>query len=139
MRELSTKVVDHFKAVSIEDRTDAKKAILPLLRLRIGSRALSARRRTRKDEKHLGQSVPLETLDYEPANAGDDSGDAAVEKLRTWLAPKWNRLSPTEKKVIQFTILREPPMTDDEAAKEIGTTPGNVKVTRYRALKKLRP
>src|SRR5690349_18726858 len=67
LRELATKVVEHFKAVSIEDRADATKAIYPRLRLRILSRVLDARRRTRTDEKRFGQSMPVEALDYEPA------------------------------------------------------------------------
>src|SRR5206468_3599176 len=61
--------------------------------------------------------------------------DAAVEKVEQLLLSKGNQLSDTEKKVIEITILREPPMTDDEAAKEIGTTPGSVKVRRCSALR----
>jgi RNA polymerase sigma factor (sigma-70 family) len=137
MRELSAKVVEHFKAALDEGRTDAKKAILPVLWLRIRSRAQRAHSKTVKYEMHLDHSVPIETLDNEPANPGDDSHEAAVEKANCLIARNWNRLSPNEMKVIWLTILREPPMTDDEAAKEIGKTPENVRVIRCRAIRKL--
>jgi RNA polymerase sigma factor (sigma-70 family) len=128
-------VLEHFKSVSIEDRTDAKKSIVPLLWTRIRDRVLDARRKSLRHEQPLGQPVvPVEALADLPTKTSNDSTDAAVERL----ASKWNRLSDTEKKVILLTKLREPPMTDDEAAKEIGKTPGCVKTARYNALKQLR-
>ena len=131
-------VVEHFKSVSIEDRTDAKKAILPHLWTRIRYRVWSARRKSLIDDQPLGQSVlPVEALDDLPAEAGNVSTDAPVEKLKERLARNWNLLSDTEKQVIRLTVFLEPPMTDVEAAKEIGTTPGAVKARRCSALRKL--
>jgi DNA-directed RNA polymerase specialized sigma24 family protein len=151
MRELWPNVVKHFEAVSMEDRTDARRSILPGLWGRVRSRVWDARRRSLRHEKPLGQSVvQVAALDDEPAKTGHDSTDAARKRAEKLFASKvaegkaealflskWNRLSEVEKKVFKLTILREPPMTDDEAAKEIGTTPGTVKARRCSALRKL--
>ena len=138
LRELEPKIVEHFEAVSIKDQADAKNSILPLLWRRVKSRVWDARRRSLKHEKPLGGSVlPAEALDDKPAKIGDDSTDAAVDSVAK-LVTAMNQLSDTEKKVIKLTILHEPPMTDDETAKEIGTTPGTVKARRCSALRKLR-
>ncbi|MCX6925895.1 MAG: hypothetical protein NT154_22215, partial [Verrucomicrobia bacterium] len=64
--------------------------------------------------------------------------DAAVDEVAKVLTTKMNQLSDMEKRVIELTFLREPAMTDDEAAQEIGTTPGTVKARRCSALRKLR-
>src|SRR5258708_591328 len=89
VRELWQEIVEHFSAVSIEDRTDAKKAILPLVWLRIESRVLDARRRSMIHERPLGLSVlTVETLDDEPAKTNRDSGDTARERTAELLAFK---------------------------------------------------
>src|SRR5438552_1534881 len=112
--ELWPEVVEHFKAVLIKDRTDAKQSILPRLWTRIRNRVWDARRKSLKHEQPLGQSVlPVEAHDNEPANTSTDSTDAAIEMVEMLRTSKWNHLSETEKKVIQLTILREPPMTYD--------------------------
>ena len=138
MRELGIQIVEHFKALSVEDRSDATKAIPPLLWHRIKSRVRDARRRSLRHEMPLGRpAAPLEALDVEPAISENHLTDAAVDKVEKLLTAM-NQLSVMEKNVIRLTILREPPMTDDEAAKELGTTSGTVKARRCSGLKKLR-
>lgn len=152
MFSLWREVLEHFKSVSIEDRTDAKKSILPDLWGRIQYRVWSERRKSLRHEKPLGQSVVTgEALDDEPADTGNDSSDVARKKAEELLSSKvaeenaealflskWNRLSEVEKEVFKLTVLREPPMEDVEAAKVIGIAPGTVKARRCSALRKLR-
>jgi RNA polymerase sigma factor (sigma-70 family) len=104
----------------------------------IRCRVLDVRRKSRKDETHLGQAVPVEALDDETAKTGNDSTDAAVDRVEQLLLTAMNRLSSMEKAVIELTILHKPPMTPAEAAKEIGTTVGTIKARKYSALEKLR-
>src|ERR1035438_9769104 len=75
------KILDHFKSVSIDDRT-TEKAIDPFLLLRIRDRVRSVRGKSRKHNEPLGQSLlGIEALDNRPANTGNDAIDAAVDRV----------------------------------------------------------
>ena len=152
MSELWPLVLEHFRTVSMEERTDAGKSIPRLLWLRIKSRVLDARRSSLKHEQPLGESLVLvDNLDDLPDYASNEPTDAARKraerlfatkvsegKAETLFLSKWNHLSEAETRVLKLTVLREPPLTDDETAKEIGTTPGTVTTRRCSALRKFR-
>ena len=143
---LAPKIVKHCAIFGIEDRIGhvpgEKWCLWQQLLWRIKSRVWSARKKSLRHEQPGGIPVLAEdALDNRPGVATTDSTDGAKDTLVS-LPEKFrvltNGLSLTEKRVIELTVLRDPPMPDEEAASVIGTTLGVVKVRRCDALRKIR-